>query len=315
MVAPGRRRFFFGAGACALGAAGLSGCAVQTRQLRATPPADLPAQVELRDTPFFPDETYYCGPAALATVLETAGFPAQPEALARQVFLPDRKGSLQLEMLVGTRRNGAIATVIPEQLDAVMGEVAAGNPVVVLQNLGLSWAPSWHYAVVVGYDFNAAEFILRSGTIKRHRLAFRTFEHTWKRGGHWAFVALPPGRLAATAGEAATSRALVAFERSGSPAQAEKAYAAGLARWPDNLVLAMGLGNARYAGGDLAGAEQAFSAAAQRHDAPAAYNNLAIVLLERGKIDAARDAAQRAVALASPDDEIGRETLRRIEDR
>ncbi|EPU4601474.1 PA2778 family cysteine peptidase, partial [Pseudomonas aeruginosa] len=47
-------------------AALLGGCAQPPR----LPPesAALPARVELRDVPFFPQEAYQCGPAALATM-------------------------------------------------------------------------------------------------------------------------------------------------------------------------------------------------------------------------------------------------------
>ena len=53
-----------------------SGCATQTPALLAQPPVGLPARVELADTPFFPDESHFCGPAALATALSAAGLPA-----------------------------------------------------------------------------------------------------------------------------------------------------------------------------------------------------------------------------------------------
>lgn len=289
----------------------LAGCAVQTRALRETPPAHLPQRVELEDTPFFPDESYYCGPAVLATLLTAADFEADVDELARQVFLPAREGSLQLEMLAGARRGGAVATLLPGELVALLEEVAAGHPVAILQNLGLQWAPSWHYAVMVGYDLDQREVILRSGPMKRQQLAMRTFEHTWKRGGHWAFVALPPGELPATAHETDAVRALVAFERSAEPAQAARAYTAALERWPDRLVLLMGLGNSRYASGDLAGSEAAFEAATQ-HESPAAWNNLALVRLERGRHRTALEAARRALEL-DPQDENIRATLCRIE--
>lgn len=288
----------------------LAGCAVQTRALRETPPAHLPQQVELDDTPFFPDESYYCGPAVLATVLGSAGLEADQDELERQVFLPAREGSLQLEMLAGARRGGAIATLLPGELVALMEEVAAGHPVAVLQNLGLQWAPSWHYAVMVGYDLQRGEVILRSGPMKRQQMAMRTFEHTWKRGGHWAFVALPPGELPATANETDAIRALVAFERSADPAAAARAYAAALERWPDRLVLLMGLGNSRYAAGDVTGAETAFDAAAT-HESAAAWNNLALVRHQLGQRQAALRAARRAAEL-EPDNDNIRATLRRI---
>ncbi len=313
--AAARRRFLLGGAAVA--ALALSGCAVQTPRLLASPPDGLPRRVELSATPFFPQEDYQCGPAALATALSAVGLPTRPEALTGKVFLPGREGSLQIEMLAGARRSGAVATVIPGTLEAVMRETAAGNPVVVLQNLGLSWAPSWHYAVVIGYDLDAGVFLLRSGPIERQELPLSTFEHTWDRAQRWAFVALPPDRLPATADEVEATRALVAFERTALPRQAAQAYAAGLGRWPGSLTLAMGLGNASYAAGDLEGARRAFAAAAQRHDAAAAYNNLATVLLELGRRAEARVAAVKAVGRAGTEGAIAdsaRATLRRIDD-
>jgi tetratricopeptide (TPR) repeat protein len=295
-------------------AAALSGCAVQAPRLLAEPPADLPRRVELAQTPFFPQDAYQCGPAALATALSAAGMPTSPEALVEQVFLPGREGSLQVEMLAGARRHGAVATRIPDTLETLMRETAAGNPVIVLQNLGLSWVPRWHYAVVIGYDLDREEFLLRSGTTERLELRLRTFEHTWDRSQRWGFVASPPGTLPVTATETDATHSLVAFERHAPPAAAVRAYRAGLARWPDSLVLAMGLGNARYAAGDKAGAEETFRHAAERHQSAAAYNNQARVLLELGRRDAARRAAQRAVQLGGALRDTALATLRAIDE-
>ncbi len=309
-----RRRYFLIAGlALGLSSAGLGGCAVQAGRLLGGPPDDLPRYAELASTPFFADEEYYCGPAALAAALGAAGVHVDPDTLADDVFLPGREGSLQLEMLAGARRHGAVATVIPGSLEAILREIDGGQPVVVLQNLGLSWAPSWHYAVVIGYDLDRRHLLLRSGPIERQALAIRTFEHTWKRGNHWAFVVLPPGRLPVTAEEREATHALVAFERSAEPAQAELAYATALKRWPDSLTLAMGLGNTQYAMGDLAAALETFDQAARRHRSPAAYHNLAIVLLEQGQCDAARAAALQGLEPGGPLEDMLRDTLDRID--
>ena len=299
--------------ALALAALLAGGCATQTPALLAQRPAALPDQVELVDTPFFPDDSHFCGPAALATSLSAAGLPTRPEALVGNVFLPGREGSLQIEMLAGARRSGAVAIPIPGTLEALFRELAAGHPVVVLQNLGLSWAPSWHYAVAVGYDLDAGEILLRSGPMKRQALALRTFEHTWKRSGHWAFVALPPGRLAASAGEAASTEALLAFERVAEPSTAAAAYRAGLRHWPRSYTLQMGLGNVLHASGDLIGAEAAFGRAADAHDQAAAHNNRARVLLELDRPEEARQAVQRGLANAGPLRPTLLETLRAID--
>jgi len=302
VTAPGRLRtrrvLLLSAGMVAL-----SGCAVfadppQTVALAASSPAGLPIRVELREVPFFPQTPYHCGPAALATALVHAGVTATPQALADAVFLPARDGALQTEMLAAARRFGAVAVPLLPQLVALLTEVAAGNPVIVLQNLGLAFAPRWHYAVVVGYDLAAREVVMRSGTTEREPMGFVLFERTWARGGHWAFTALPPGRLPVTAGEADALQAAIGFERVAPPAQALRAYDSVVARWPANEFAGLGQGNMRFASGDLAGAAQAFERVAQQHDSAAAWHNLATTRARLGQREPAQEAAARAVARA-----------------
>ncbi|WP_280152351.1 PA2778 family cysteine peptidase [Piscinibacter sp. XHJ-5] len=280
---------------CALVVA-LGGCAVQTQALRAQSPPGLVRAAELADTPFFAQTEYHCGPAALATVLGAAGLPADPAVLGEQVFLPARTGTLQIEMIAGARRQGAVATRVPPALEAVLREVQAGHPVAVLLNLGLSFAPAWHYAVLVGYDLDAGDAVLRSGATRRAVMPLRTFEHTWTRSGSWAFVALPPGQWPSTAQESAVVEASVGFERNASPVQAVAVYRSALTRWPANLTLRMGLGNTLHAAGDKAGAAEAFAAAAREHHSAPASINLASTLLELGRTDEAIAAARDAVA-------------------
>lgn len=279
-------------------AAVVSGCAVQTEALRRAPPAGLPARAELAATPFFPQTEYQCGPAALATVLGAAGVAASPEALAEQVFLPARTGTLQIEMIAGARRQGALATRIPPTLEAALREVAAGWPVAVLLNLGLSWYPAWHYAVLVGFDLEAGNVLLRSGTTQRAVMPLRTFEHTWTRAGAWGIVATPPDEWPATVQEAAVVEAAVGFERAAPPARAALAYRSALQRWGGNLSLQMGLGNSLHAAGDRAAAAAAFRRAAAEHpDSVPARINLSATLLDLGDPAAAVRVAREAVAL------------------
>lgn len=289
--------------AAALAVAQLTGCAwlsdpPQTAALKAAAPAGLPPRLERTQVPFFPQTLHHCGPAALATALADAGLPADPQALADAVFLPAREGSLQIEMLGAARRSGALATKLPGELGALLQELAAGHPVVILQNLGLAMAPQWHYAVLVGYDLADATLVLRSGTTEREIMSLRTFEHTWARGGHWAVAVLPPGRLPATAREADALEAAIGFERVAPPAQAALAYRSLLQRWPGNLLAGIGLGNTLVGAGDIAGAAGAFAEVAERHDSAVAWNNLARIRLSQGDAAGARTAAMRAVRRA-----------------
>jgi tetratricopeptide (TPR) repeat protein len=280
-----------------------SGCAVfaeppQTAALALAPPGGLPPRAELRDAPFFPQTPYHCGPAALATVLTYVGLAATPEQLSDAVFLPAREGALQTEMLAAARRFGALAVPLAPQLVAVLADVAAGHAVVVLQNLGLSFVPRWHYAVVVGYDLQARELVLRSGTVEHEVMRFNLFERTWARGGYWAVVALPPGRLPTSATEADAVQAAIGFERVAPAAQALRAYDSVVERWPGNLLAGLGQGNTRFAAGDLAGAALSFERVAAQHDSAAAWHNLAAVRLREGDRAGAQVAAERALARA-----------------
>jgi tetratricopeptide (TPR) repeat protein len=172
----------------------------------------------------------------------------------------------------------------------------------VLENYGpFSWFPVWHYSVVVGYDLPELEVIRRSGTRARITTPFTIFEKIWKEEKYWAMVAIPPDRVPATASEARYTAAVVALEQTGQTRSAITAYDTLLKRWPGSLAGRLGRGNAAYALHDLATGEDSFRQATVDHpDAAAAFNNLAQVLAERGKLDEALPAAERAVSLGGP---------------
>ena len=154
-VAKGRRRRFavrpLPRGAFVLALAFLAGCAPpQTARLMKAP-AQLPPKVELTNVPFFPQEAYQCGPASLAMALAWSGVSVRPEDLVAQVYSPAREGTLPTEMMSASRRHGRVAYPV-STLVGLATELAAGTPVVVLQNLGPWWWSRGHWAIVVGYD-------------------------------------------------------------------------------------------------------------------------------------------------------------------
>ena len=300
----------------ALGA--LGGCISlpQSEALRASPPTGLPRHVELTQVPFHPQDDFMCGPAALAMVFNAAGVPGTVDSLKPLVYLPGRKGSLQAEMLGATRRSGLVAYTPKPELEAVLREVADGTPAVVLLNLAFSWFPVWHYAVIVGYDLDSQQVIVRSAQRPRDEWSFSFLEYFWRESDYWSMLALPPGKVPATARAEDYGAAVAALERTGHAAAARASYRALLARWPDDLVGLIGLGNTDYALGDLAGAEKAFRRASEAQPGSAvALNNLAEVLAQRGRLEEAERAAQAAVALGGPTRGEAEKTLAEIRAR
>lgn len=280
------------AGAFSLLAA-LGGCASlvpQTMGLRDAWPRGVAVQAELTDVPFFPQQEYQCGPAALATTLVHSGAQVTPEQLVERVYIPERQGSLQIEMLSAPRRYSRVSYKLSPIFNDLLREVANGNPVIVLQDIGIGPVASWHYAVVVGFDYPAGELYLRSGETMRQAVPFTIFEYTWKKGNYWAMVTMPPGRLPATAVEPDYLAAITAMERVGEPRAAMLAYSAFLERWPDNVAASVGLANQHYALGELKEAEAVLRHVFARHpDSVVVANNLAQILSDQGRNDEALD--------------------------
>jgi tetratricopeptide (TPR) repeat protein len=261
---------------------GLQGCAAPAEWRRAAPPA-----VELGATPFFPQADYQCGPAALATLLAPRVAGLDAETLVDEVYVPARQGSLQPELIATARRYAQVPVRLPPQLAALSRALAAGSPVLVLQNLGLRAWPVWHYAVVIGLDPEAGEVLLRSGTEPRLRMPARRFLASWARADHWAFTVHAPSEPPAWAEAEAWLDTIAVWSRLGETAPALSAAEAAARQWPGRPETWLLLGNARYAAGDAEGAVQAFGQALAQRPLAGGYQNLAHVLAERGCLPAA----------------------------
>jgi tetratricopeptide (TPR) repeat protein len=287
-------------------------CAHFSHELKSLSVSELPGSVEIPSVPFYPQEAYQCGPAAMAMVLQWTKANVSPQDLIPKVFVPAKKGSLQPALLTAARRYNRLAYPI-KGVEALLTELAAGHPVIVLQNLGLQWFPRWHYSVPIGYNLAKPLFIIHSGKEARRRMSWTLFMRTWKRADYWGLVVLPSDQLPASADEHSYLRAVLGLEQARQFKGAAAAYTAALERWHSSLGALMGLGNCRYALGDLIGAEQAFRHAAEAHpQSGASFNNLAHVLAEQGRYNEALQMAIRAVDIGGPNKPLYLRTLQEI---
>lgn len=297
----------------------LGGCASmvpQTMALRDAWPAGVPERIENTAVPFFAQDDYQCGPAALATVLAHTGANVRPDDLVKDVYLPARQGSLQVEMLAAPRRFGRVSYQLAPKFADLLREVAAGNPVVILQNLGAGVVTNWHYAVVVGYDYPAGELYLRSGKTEREAVPFTMLEYTWRESRYWAMVVMPPAGLPVTATETGYLASIAAMERVGDPRAAQAAYAGFLNRWPGNLQASIAIANSYYALGELDNAAAVLRRAAARNpDSVVVLNNLAQTVSDQGRNEEALAIIERANQPDSPFSAAVRETRALITER
>jgi len=279
-------------------------------------PPGAPLRVELDDTPFFPQDEYQCGPASLAAVLVASGVAASPAELTREIYLPARRGALQVELLGAVRRRGMLGYVLPDDGTALFEQLAAGTPALVLLNLGVESYPIWHYAVVIGFDRGRDEVILRSGRTERQVLSWRRFERSWRLAGGWAMVVVGPGTIPEGAVALDYLAACAGLEAAGQPIPARTCYAAAADRWPQEALARLGLGNVAYGQGEYAEAAAAYAAAvALAPENGLARNNLSQSLLDAGCREAALTEARRALELVrgTPLERDVHDTLRGIE--
>lgn len=245
--------------------------------------------VELTDVPFFVQDQYQCGPAALATVLVSGGVEVTPPQLVSQVYVPDRRGSLQAELIAATRSHDRVPYVMSNCISPILEALHAGYPVLVLQNLGVERWPVWHYAVLIGFDAEKEQFLLRSGTTRRQRSSARAFLASWDRAGRWSMVVVPANAPPAGADVLGWLQALAPFESTGDLETAAEGYEAAVARLPESGVAWTALGNVRYLQHAFAAAAIAYEhALASSPDLWVARNNLVRTMIAQGCPDQAK---------------------------
>ncbi len=261
---------------CLLAFSWLAGCAAPFNpDERLT--VDVPTRATVAGVPLIQQEAFYCGPTSIAMVMQWSGHDVTQDDIASLAFSPGAGGTYLADMIGSARRKGQLAVEI-NNFDALLSEIGAGHPVIVFQNLGLGIAPVWHYGVVTGYDLQRDEVYLNSGQLDQMVMPFALFERTWRRGDFWGLVVLPPDDLPVSVSETKVLQAAAALERVTQFKAAETLYETGAAEWPDNWLWQFGLGNARYAQGDLRGARQALRQARRiAPDIPEIRNNLAQV--------------------------------------
>ncbi len=243
---------------------------------------ELKQALVLEDTPYYPQEDYQCGPAALAMLLSASGLIVHPDELAPYTYIPERKGSLQLELLAACRLHNRVAYVINPDISSLISELEAGRPVLVLQNLGLNILPAYHYAVVIGI-LPPDTIVLHSGDKKRLLIDIDRFLTTWKRAGSWGMIALKPGEMPAAPDRLRYLNAVSAFESSGNISEAARSYQAACAVWSEDQTALLALGNNYLSQGRYKDAEIIFQRLLSKNPGNiAASNNLAETLARQG---------------------------------
>jgi tetratricopeptide (TPR) repeat protein len=257
---------------------------------------------KLNSVPFIKQTENHCGPASLAMVLEFNNQKKDLKELSSLTMTPGSKGTFSTDLITAVRRKGMLPLKVND-IESLIIELSADNPILVLQNVGLSWMPKWHYAVVVGHDLNGPDIILHTGDKKFHKLDMRFFERSWSLGNFWGIVIIEPGKIAPSVSDLGHVEGISGLEQLKKFDKAQRAYTSVLKKWPKSLPALIGISNVLYEKKDYKKSVYYLKEAAFFHqDSAVVLHNLATAQNSAGFKSHARKNARKALELVSEND-------------
>jgi ABC-type bacteriocin/lantibiotic exporter with double-glycine peptidase domain len=141
--------------------------------------------------PFFADGTDQCGPATLASILTYWGVSTEPRVLKKEVYLPQLRGTLPIDMFLAAQAFGMKVESYNGTLENLRSELNSGHPLVAFLNLGYKLLPQGHYVVITGYDDQRQGVYIHSGLEPDKFVSYERFLKDWKKTGQWTLLVLP----------------------------------------------------------------------------------------------------------------------------
>ncbi len=140
-----------------------------------------PASYEIPGVPFVKQESHFCGPASLASVLAYYGVPADQAVIAVKVYSEKLQGALITDLEDFAREKGFQTRLDQGDADNLKSLVVEKKPAIVLVDLGFWFFSRPHYLVVTGY--NERGFIAHTGYAASQLFEYAEFAKIWKKKG------------------------------------------------------------------------------------------------------------------------------------
>ncbi len=135
----------------------------------------------IHDVPFVMQDSQYCGPASLSSVLAHYGDPLDQKTIGKAVYSPKLQGALITDLENYSRERG-FQTKIGRGWSVDIKEfLSEGKPVIVLVDLGFWVMSKPHYLVVYGY--NEQGFLAHNGFKASQLYLYKEFDEIWERAG------------------------------------------------------------------------------------------------------------------------------------
>lgn len=157
--------------------------------LSCTTISDIPKSTQthiIENVPFYPQETYQCGPASLAGVLNYWKINVSPNDIVEEIYSKSAKGTLNIDMVLYAQGKGLNAIQYKGNMEDLKKNIGSGYPLIVLVDYGFSIYQVNHFMVVVGYNEHGV--IVNSGKEMAKFMPEKDFIKAWERAGFWTLL-------------------------------------------------------------------------------------------------------------------------------
>lgn len=155
--------------------------------------ADPSAGSYIKGVPFFPQNEYMCGPAALASVIGYWGGKGGMKDVAKEVYEEKLKGTLPLDLFLYAKEKGFDAVYYKGSLADLKEKIDGGVPLILFLNLGYETYPVGHYIVVVGYSERSKAVMAHSATTEEEVFTYDDLLESWSKTGFSTLLVRPGG--------------------------------------------------------------------------------------------------------------------------
>ena len=135
----------------------------------------------IHDVPFVMQDTQYCGPASLSSVLSYYGDAQDQKTIGKAVYSPKLQGALITDLENYGRERGFQTKSGRGHAADIKEFLSEGKPVIVLVDLGFWVISKPHYLVVYGY--NEQGFLAHNGFEAAQLYLYDEFEKIWEKVG------------------------------------------------------------------------------------------------------------------------------------
>lgn len=132
---------------------------------------------------------YQCGPTTLASVFAYHSQPVAEATIADAIYSPTAHGVLLTDLAWYAREVGFHTELRTGTLDDLQNALDAGNPPIVLLDVGLLGTQQPHFTAITACDPNGVQTL--STRPQGKRVSRQKFERQWQRAGNQYLLVTP----------------------------------------------------------------------------------------------------------------------------